>query len=241
MNSENSDTGSLVPGSVLYSRRLQRDLKFCEFYRCFSPGRAVEISARAQRFGKPFMVYEGLDSGEPVIEVRSAKNYLINGRTEVCELAGGKVLGSYTRLNTILDADGEKIGRWSDARSWSEEFRENLVDALANAALGAGDVPGGANSGDTHLLTCDKNILARLQRERMDFFPDPPKRESPGRIAKWVGRVVPGELGRSIAENLPPYGWSLHLAENLPLQLSRRFVLCSAILRIEMLRFSRSA
>jgi len=229
------------PNCVLYSRRAQRDSGFYEFYRCFSPASEVELSARAQRIGKPFSVFKGMDDGQPIIEVRNAKNYLINGRTEIRTLASGELLGSYTRLNAILDAEGEKIARWRDARSWSEDFKENLIDALANAALGAGDVPGGANTGDTHLLSRGKTVLVRLQKERMEFFPDPPRSSSPGRIAKMAGRLIPGELGRSIRENLPPYGWSLYLAENLPQNMTRQFMLCVAILRIEMLRYSRSA
>ena len=231
----------LQSSSVIYSRRAQRESKFYEFYRCFSPDQEIELSARAQRIGKPFMVFDGMDDGPPVIEVRNAKNYLINGRTEIRTLENGALLGSYTRLNAILDSEGEKIGRWRDARSWGEEFRENLVDALANAALGAGDVPGSANTGDTHLFSQGKNVLASLQKERMAFFPDPPKSESPGRIAKMAGRILPGELGRSLRENLPPYGWSLCLAEDLPQQMTRQLVLCTAILRIEMLRYARSA
>lgn len=240
MTSENSETSTQIPSCILYSRRAQRDSTYCEHYRCFTPDEEVELSARAQRIGKPFMVFEGLDEGPPLIEVRNARNYLVNGRTEIRELSGGTLLGSFTRLNTILDSEGVKIGRWRDARSWSKEFRENLIDALANAALGAGDVPGGASTGDTHLLSKGKTMLARLQKERMGFFPDPPRSESPGRFAKIAGRIIPGELGRSIRENLPPFGWSLYLTENLPTRFSRRFLLCIAILRIEMLRYSRS-
>lgn len=235
----NEDTQSLALSHVLYSKRAQRDSKFFQYYRCFTPCGEVELSARVQRFGKPFMVYAGLDDGSPVIEVKNAKNYLVNGRTEVRELASGNVLGSYTRLNAVLDMQGDKLGRWVDARSWSETFKENLVDTIANAALGSGDGTVGANTGDTHLLLQGKNLLARLQRERMSFFPDPPSTGSRGRIARIAGRMIPGELGRSIRENLPPYGWSLSLAQGLPPQFSPRFILCIAILRIQMLRYLR--
>ena len=225
---------------VIHSQRTQRESVYFELYRCFTPGGEVELSARAKRIGKPFMAYRGTDDGDPFIEVKNAQGYLLNGRTEIRQISSGAVLGSYTRLNAVLDAAGETLARWRDARRWSEEFRENLFDALANAALGAGDVPGGSNSSDTHLLSCGNKVLARLQRERMHFHPDPPRSESPGRIAKIVGRMIPGELGRSMRENLPPFGWSLFLAENLPPQFSHSFLLCTAILRIQMLRYSRS-
>jgi len=229
-----------VPSAWLYAKRAQRESAYCEYYRCFTPDGKVELSARAQRFGKPFMVYEGLDTGPPTIEVRSAQNYLVNGRTEIRELASEKVLGSFTRFSAILDAEGEKLARWYDARSWQKEFKDNFFDALLNAALGSGESAIGSSVGDVHVLSQGKTVFARLQRQRMEFFPDPPRSDSPGRLAKIAGLIIPGELGRSIRENLPPFGWALYLAENLPRPFSRKFLLCTAILRLEMMRFSRS-
>jgi hypothetical protein len=230
-----------VPSAWLYAKRALREAEHCEYYRCYARAGESELSARAQRFGKPFMVYEGLDTGPPVIGIQGAKNYLVNGRTEIRELAGEKVLGSYTRLNAVLDGGGERIGRWYDARSWIEEFKDNFFDALLNAALGSGETAIGSSVGDIHVLSQGKTVFASLHRQRLEFFPDPPKAESPGRLAKIAGRIIPGELGRSVRENLPPFGWALYLAGDLPQPLTRRFLLCTAILRLEMMRFSRSA
>ena len=76
-----------------------------------------------------------------------------------------------------------------------------------------------------------------LQREPLSFFPDPPKSMKPGRLAKIASRVIPGQLGKSLGEIAPPYGWALRTLESsMPLDLVRY----SALIHLEFLRWARS-
>ena len=223
-----------------YNRRGKAGSKYVELYRCFDTGQNLLFSAHALRLGKPMPLFAG-DGVTQIGEIRNRKNYLINGRTDFLEESGSRLIGSYSRLSRVYDAGDNKIGRWRDARSWGEEFKMNVVDAIGNALLGSGDVPAGADPSDTHLLTSGEDILATLQREKLPFFPDPPKRSSPGKIAKIASKIVPGELGKSLGEITPPYGWSFSchpMPQSGEGDLLMRY---AALFRIEFLRWSRSA
>jgi hypothetical protein len=198
------------------------------------------FSAHAVRFGKPVSIFES-DGDKLIGEIRNRKNYLVNGKTDFYDMPGQDLLGSYSRLSRIYDGADNKVGRWRDARSWSEEFKVNLVDAIGNALLGTGDVPGGSNPSDTHLLTHGEVVLATLQREKLPFFPDPPKRTSPGKLAKFASKVIPGELGKSLGEITPPYGWSLSYQPKSTIGCDERLLQYAALYRIEFLRWSRAS
>lgn len=218
-----------------YSRRGQHERGPCEGYRAFDAEEKILFTAYADRLGKPVPVF--MDDRQ-VVEIANRKNYLVNGRTDIQCLETATLIGSYSRLGRVHDSNDRKIGRWNDARKWTEEFKENLVDAIGNALLGCGDVPGGANTGDTHVLSNDKEVLATLQREQMPFFPDPPKSVEPHKLAKLASRIIPGKLGESLGEVTPPYGWKLTPFQPLEQPGLLNY---SALVHLEFLRFSRSA
>lgn len=217
-----------------YNKRGHEGSSFFEWYRCFDEGQAILFSARADRFGKPMPVIE---EERTVVEIRNRKGYLVNGRTDIQCQDTGQLLGSYSRLGQVCDAANQKIGRWRDGRKWSEEFKENLIDAIGNALLGSGDVPGGVNASRTHLLSRGKEVLAVLRREQLPFFPDPPKSMQPGMFAKLASRIIPGQLGKSLGEVTPPYGWTLSILES---SSDRSLVRYSALIHLEFLRWARS-
>ncbi|HKX55025.1 MAG TPA: hypothetical protein VJN01_02945 [Xanthomonadales bacterium] len=207
--------------------------------RCFDAHQQIVFNAHTIRFGKPITVYD--PAGRTLIaEIRNRDNYLLNGRTDFCAANGGGLLGSYSRFSRVYDAQDNKIGYWRDAQSWAEELKVNLIDAIANALLGSGDGGMGANPSDTHLLTDGQDILAILHRKKLPFFPDPPKRSSPGRLAKLASRIVPGELGKSLAEITPPYGWCFTLRHSPPTRHDEMLLHYSALVRMEYMRWSRS-
>lgn len=218
-----------------FHRREHGDAGSCELHRCFAENGQVLFSARATRLGKPMPVFEGT---EQVAEVRNRKNYLVNGRTDIRCSHTNRLIGSYSRLGRVHDGGDRKVGRWRDARKWSEELKENLVDGLANALLGSGDAIAGVNASDTHVLSSGKDILCMLQRERLTFFPDPRKSMKPGKIAKLASKVVPGKLGKSLGEVTPPYGWTF---TELDSSESSELLRYSALVHLEYLRWARSS
>ena len=224
-----------------HSKRDREETNFFELYRCYDVQHELYFSARSTRFGKPVPIFVPGQGSGPIAEIRNRKGYLVNGRTDIRDLRSGELLGSYSRVGRVYDATDEKAGAWRDARSWSEEFKVNIIDAIGNALLGSGDVPGGANHGDTHLLTMEKTVLAVLQRARLPFFPDPPRRTEPGRFARMASKVVPGELGKSLAEVRPPYGWTLTVQNRPGSEEARALLLYCALFRIEFLRWSRTS
>ena len=237
------ETASAFEGHryYFYGKRDHVDSSFFEFYRCFNAREELEFSARATRFGKPVAIFDAAADPQAIGEIHNRKGYLVNGRTDMHDTRGPALLGSYTRFGGVYDADDSKVGSWGDARSWSEEFKVNLIEAIGNALLGSGDAPAGANPSDTHLLTHGKLILAVLQREKLPFFPDPPRRTEPGKLARLARRVIPGELGKSLAEVTPPYGWSLAIQRHAGSEQALTLLLYSALCRIEYLRWSRSS
>lgn len=235
-----ADQANVRESLYFHSKRGHAESKSFELYRCIDEQQRIRFSAHAIRFGKPVPIFDA--EGNTIVgEIRNRKNYLLNGRTDFHDLRSQVLLGSYSRLSRIYDAADQKIGRWRDARSWSEDFKINLVDAIGNALLGAGDVPGGANPSDTHLLTDGKEILATLQREKLPFFPDPPKRSSPGKLAKFASKIVPGELGKSLGEITPPYGWRFTCHQVKAPAPDKTLLQYAALCRIEFLRWSRSS
>jgi len=220
-----------------HQKRHHLEKKSVDLYRCFDASQNVLFSVHADRFGKPAFILES-SGDEQIGEIRNRKNYLINGKTDIYDLRGQTLLGSYSRLSQVYDAADTKIGRWWDARSWSDEFKANLVDAIANTLLGSGDVPGGANLSDTHLLSRGKVILAKLEREKLPFFPDPPKKSSPGKMAKFASKIVPGELGKSLGEITPPVGWTLTLQNHPGGEDNTRLLPYAAFVRIQYLRWA---
>jgi hypothetical protein len=224
-----------------HSRRDRVETSFFELYRCFKTEHKLCFSAHATRFGKPVQIYGHAGDTQAVAEIRNRKGYLVNGRTDIYDKQEGCLIGSYTRFGRVRDADDNKTGTWRDARSWGEEFKVNLIDAIGNTLLGSGDVPGGVNSSDTHLLSSGKTILAVLQREKLPFFPDPPKRTQPSKFARLASKVVPGELGKSLAEITPPYGWKLTINSQPDDERARKLLLYASLTRIEFLRWSRSS
>ncbi|MDX1461271.1 MAG: hypothetical protein R3348_09475, partial [Xanthomonadales bacterium] len=170
-----------------HSRRHRGEKGSFELHRCFNGDGKVLFSAHATRLGKPMPVFRG---SEQVAEVRNRKHYLVNGRTDIISAETGGLIGSYARLGRLYDGEERKVGRWRDGRKWSEEFKENFADALANAVFGGGEVPAGVNAGNTQLLAAGKDILCVLQRERLTFFPDPPKSAEPGKLARLASKVV---------------------------------------------------
>lgn len=218
-----------------YSKRSREGGAYCELYRCFDEGRNLGFSAHADRFGKPLPVFV---NEEETVRITNRNNYLLNGRTDILCLNPHRLIGSYGRLGGVYDANDQKAGRWRDARKWRDEFKENLVDAVANTILGSGDVPGGVNSSNTHLLSNGKTLIGMLQREPLPFFPDPPKSMEPSKAAKLASRIIPGKLGKSLGEVSPPSGWVLtvfHWPE------SKELLIYSALVHLEYLRWARSA
>lgn len=178
-----------------------------------------------------------LINGRKVAEINNRKNYLVNGRTDILEPETKRLIASYARFGRVYDASDLKAGRWRDARKWSEELKVNLVDAIGNTLLGSGDVPGGANHGDTHLFSRGKDIIGMLQREKLPFFPDPPKSMEPHKLARLASKIIPGELGKSLGEVTPPYGWALNVYESVGGDDVVRY---SALVHLEYLRWARS-
>jgi len=217
----------------LHHQRGHEAGKSFEWYRCYDARQNLRFDAHATRLGKPLPVFV---DGIEVVHIANRSGYLVNGRTDIHSLANNTLLGSYTRLGRVYDGHDEKRGRWRDVRKWTEELKENLIDGVANALLGGGDTPIGANPGDVHVFGSGSDIIATLSRERLDFFPDPPPSMEPARWAKLASRIIPGELGRSLGEVTPPRGWKLRVQET---RIDPELVLYSALIHIEFLRWSR--
>jgi hypothetical protein len=210
-----------------------------DLYRCFDVSQQLVFNAHTAGFGKLIAVFHS-ESDRVIAEIRNRDNYLLNGRTDFYAASGEGLLGSCSRFSRVYNAHGHKIGYWRDAQSWAEELKVSLIDGIANALLGSGDGGMGANPSDTHLLTNGQDVLAVLHRKKLPFFPDPPKRSSPGRLAKLASKIVPGELGKSLAEITPPYGWCLTLQHSPHTQGEETLLHFAALLRIEFMRWSRS-
>lgn len=223
-----------------HSKRDHEGSAYFELYRCYGLNQQVLFSVRAISLGKPFSVFNGEEKSHPIAEMRNSKGYLFNGKTLIHDLKTRFPLGCYVRTGSVIDGRDRKIGRWRDARSWSDEFKGNLIDALANALLGSGDVSSGANPSDTHIFSIGKDIIATLQREQMSFFPDPPKSMEPGRLAKIASKVIPGRLGKSLGEVTPPYGWTLKIHKKPADDQQMKLIQYGAVLRIEFLRWSKA-
>jgi len=213
--------------------RANEGSRWFELYRCYARDESVLFSAQADRLGKPMPVFIG---DLNVAKIMNRKNYVVNGRTDFQCLETDNLIGSYSRIGRVYDSSDRKIGRWCDARKWTEEFKENLIDALANAVFGGGDAPVGANPGDVQILSDGKAVLAVLQREQMPFFPDPPKSMEPSKVAKLASRVIPGKLGKSLGEVTPPSGWKLSVFQFLESMELLRYV---ALTHLEFMRWSR--
>ena len=82
---------------VLYSKRANIGQDYFEWYRCYAADKQVLLNARARKPGKPLQVFRGSNEDKPLIEIRNAKGFLINGRTEIRMQADKELLGSYTR------------------------------------------------------------------------------------------------------------------------------------------------
>lgn len=226
--------------AYFHHKRDQQASDFFYYYRCFDLDQQIIITARTTNFGKPISIYRDEEIKEPIAEFRNSKGYLVNGKTYIHDLHSGSKIGYYTRLNRLYNSQDIKIGRWRDAQKWSKEFKENLFDALANTLLGSGDIPGGANPSDTHLLSDGNEVIALLQRKQLPFFPDPPKSMKPGMIAKFASKIIPGNLGKSLGEVTPPGGWLLTINKKSSSKTEETLVLYSVLYRIEYIRWSRS-
>ena len=218
-----------------YNKRGSEDGKFFEWYRCFDEKQCILFYAHADRLGKPIPVFRDANQ---VVNAANRSGYLVNGRTDITFLAEDSLVGSYARLGRVYDRDDQKVGRWQDARKWSEELKESLLDGIANALLGAGEGPVGGNPGYTHVFSRGKDIIATLNREKLAFFPDPPKSMEPGKLAKLASRVLPGVIGKELGEVTPPYGWKLSVA---PTAGNEDLLLYSALVHLENIRYSRQA
>lgn len=77
-----------------------------------------------------------------------------------------------------------------------------------------------------------------MNREKLAFFPDPPKSMEPGKLRKLASRVLPGVIGKELGEITPPYGWKLAVA---PSAEADDLLLYSALVHLESIRWSRQA
>lgn len=145
-----------------------------------------------------------LINGRKVAEINNRKNYLVNGRTDILEPETKRLIASYARFGRVYDASDLKAGRWRDARKWSEELKVNLVDAIGNTLLGSGDVPGGANHGDTHLFSRGKDIIGMLQREKLPFFRILQNRWNLISWPGWPAKSSPANLAKAWEKSLRP-------------------------------------
>ena len=177
-------------------------------YRCY---RDSEESLIFQSFnfrtGTAGYVFFG-DPGEPpnrVIKLR--KSFPISGKMDVRDFNTHELLGVITRGRKFYDAGETRIGRFVDPRSWKELFGESAVDAIGQLIFGNVDAPGGGLS--RFGLVIDEKPAGYLDRQRLPFFPDPPRRTEPHRAGAVFKKVLPQKLGSALFDITPPTGWKL--------------------------------
>lgn len=172
-----------------------------------------------------------LPEGPSLLKNQLRSNFAFSGKIDSLT-SDSKPIGIVTRRLEILDPDEKPLLHLQDPSSWKENLAESLVDALGNALL-SGDNTSGSSSRSKYLLVCENSPCGTLTRERLPFFPEPPR--EPGAIKKFAAKLLP----KHFAKRQPPLAW--HLNYDLPeyLQIPDYTLINSITMLIELLRWIR--
>lgn len=93
--------------------------------------------------------------------------------------------------------------------------------------------PAHSDGAGRFLLVADKKTIGAVSRQRLPFFPDPPKRTEPRPIIKAFEKILPEKIGRALFDVSPPLGWKLEVA--LPAAIDDpMLLLCAALMTIDI-------
>ena len=193
---------------------------------------ALRYGAFARRVPGPIDVWERDDESRLVVLGRPRKSFPVTGRYDV-RLPGGENIGVAGRGGHVRDADGQKLGRFHDARSLKQLMGEGLAEAAFNTLLGLADAASDAGTGArAFLLRLEGLPDGKLLRQRMPFVPEGEPERKPNRATNVLRKVLPRRTGDALLERKPPHGWLLEVPDTGT--VPEPLLLVAALLAIEV-------
>lgn len=190
----------------------------------------VRFTAFARRVPGPIDVFDGADGAREVVRARPRRGFALTGRYTVA-LPDGERLGVATRGGRFYTADGQRLGRFRDARSLKQHAGETIAIMVIEGMLGGeGSGEGGGARG--FVLELEGLPSGRLVRGRLPFMPpdDEPRQE--GAARQLVRRVLPKRAGAALLDRQPPMAWHLEVPD--PGSIPPLLLLAAALLAIEV-------
>ena len=206
-------------------------------YRCFKAGEtAPPFRAHNFRKGHAASVFlsEGAPSPDLILKLR--KSFPVTGKIDLIDNRNGGTKGVVTRGRKVYDASESLLARFVDPRSWKAHLGESVIDAVGNLVFSGGDAPSQTDGADRFVLVADQTVIGGLSRERLPFFPDPPKRTKPRPMGKVLKKVLPKTVGRALFDITPPLGWKFDVVRDDDFD-DTLLLLCAALMVVDIRRW----
>lgn len=190
----------------------------------------VRFTAFARRVPGPIDVFDGADATREVVRARPRRGFALTGRYTVA-LPDGERLGVATRGGRFYTADGQRLGRFRDARSLKRHVGESVAIMVVEGMLG-GEGSGEGGGADGFAVELEGLPSGRLARARLPFMPPADEPREEGAARQLARMVLPKRAGAKLLDRKPPLAWHLEVPE--PGTIPPLLVLAAALLAIEV-------
>lgn len=185
--------------------------------------RAVRVPGRITIFAAP---------DRAIVLAKPHRLFPLTGRYDVFAGGDGTLLGVITRSGRFYNADGRKLGRFYDARTWKDHIGEGVFTVVVEGIIGGDGASTDARGADAYRIMIGDALSGTLGRERVPFEVDAAPARQPHRLTQTLRRILPKRAKDALFERRPPYAWKLDVADagGVPDLL----LLTAAILAIEI-------
>jgi hypothetical protein len=211
----------------LTTKRASADGRKCRDYVVYDAAGVTLLTARAFVWSRDIAVLSADGPGEPVMVLRRRHSFPLTGKVDVYEAAGRRRLGVVSRSGRFVDADGRRIGRFSDARSVRARALEGVLASMVEAMLDGNDAMVSGPSG--YVLALGGRVAGTLGQMRLPFETE----AEAGPAGGVLRRLVPERARRLLPQRGGPRGWKLERAV-AELPCDPRLYLAAALFAVEL-------
>jgi hypothetical protein len=213
----------------LTTKRASADGRKCRDYVVYDAAGVTLLTARAFVWSRDIAVLSADGPGEPVMVLRRRHSFPLTGKVDVYEAAGRRRLGVVSRSGRFVDADGRRIGRFSDARSVRARALEGVLASMVEAMLDGSDSMVSGPSG--YVLVLGGKAAGTLGQTRLPFETGPAAET--GGTAGVFQRLIPTRARKLLPDRRGPRGWKLERAAR-ELPCDPRLYLAAALFAVEL-------
>jgi hypothetical protein len=190
------------------------------------------FTAQAFRVPGRIMLYAAGAADRPIILAKPRRSFPLTGRYDVFTGDDSELLGVITRSGRFYNASGHKLGRFCDARTWTDHIGEGVFTGMVEGIIAGDGASTDARGADAYQIMIGGARVGTLGRERVPFEVDAAPGPQPQRLARTLRRILPKRAGDALFERRPPHAWKLDVstAAGAPDLL----LLTAAILAIEI-------